>query len=99
LAPHQPWRRRELKGIPDQDVSRLCLDEMRTARRRRETYVGPWLPEPLVETVGFIPEAASEYADHLSIGPLLTLERSTPLQRVPSCCMTCLKWSSQRSQV
>jgi len=31
-------------------VMRLCLDELKSARARRETYVGPWLPEPLVET-------------------------------------------------
>ena len=30
-------------------VTRLCLDQLKSARRRRESYVGPWLPEPLVE--------------------------------------------------
>src|SRR6516225_10636170 len=29
-------------------VTRLCLDQLKSARRRRETYIGPWLPEPLV---------------------------------------------------
>ena len=33
-------------------VTRLCLDTMKSARARRETYVGSWLPEPIVETGG-----------------------------------------------
>ena len=31
-------------------VTRLCLDQLKSARHRRETYIGPWLPEPVVET-------------------------------------------------
>src|SRR5262249_49185574 len=56
-------------------VSRLCLDRMKSAAARRETYVGTWLPEPVVT-------APSEpLADDLSIALLLTLERLSPLER------------------
>ena len=56
-------------------VSRLCLDELKTARRKRETYVGPWLPEPLVDG----PEVSAS-AD-ISLALMLALERLSPLER------------------
>lgn len=55
-------------------VSRLALDALRAARRRRETYVGPWLPEPLVDDDG--PDE-----DTLDAALMLALERLTPLER------------------
>src|SRR5205809_4904719 len=39
-------------------VTRLCLDQLRSARSRREAYVGPWLPEPLVDAEGEEPDPA-----------------------------------------
>ncbi len=63
-------------------VSRICLDQLKSARRRRETYIGPWLPEPLLGVTEFAAETASEYADDLSTGFLLALERLTPSERV-----------------
>ncbi|WP_336957829.1 sigma-70 family RNA polymerase sigma factor [Sphingobium aquiterrae] len=60
-------------------VTNLCLDQLRSARARRETYVGPWLPEPLVAGVG--PDVALEQAESLSVALLLALERLSPLER------------------
>lgn len=59
-------------------VARLCLDELKTARRRRETYVGPWLPEPVVETD---PLAGRAAAEEVSVALMLALERLSPLER------------------
>lgn len=56
-------------------VSRLCLDRMKSARHRREQYVGTWLPEPVVA------EPAQTIADDLSVALLLALERLSPLER------------------
>ena len=62
-------------------VTRLCLDELKSARSRRETYVGPWLPEPVLDDEALAVEAENEYADDLSVALLLTLERLSPLER------------------
>ncbi|HVV74846.1 MAG TPA: RNA polymerase sigma-70 factor [Mycobacteriales bacterium] len=61
-------------------VVRLCIDELRSARVRRESYVGPWLPEPLLvdETD---PGAAAELADSLSLAFLVLLEELAPVER------------------
>jgi RNA polymerase sigma-70 factor (ECF subfamily) len=55
-------------------VTRLCLDELKSARARRETYVGPWLPEPLVET-------EEDEADDVTLPLMMALERLSPLER------------------
>jgi RNA polymerase sigma-70 factor (ECF subfamily) len=57
-------------------VTRLCLDQMKSARARRETYVGAWLPEPLVGTTEI-----EEQADDLTLTLMLALERLSPLER------------------
>jgi len=62
-------------------VARLCLDHLKSARSRRETYVGPWLPEPIVDETALAPDTASELADDLSIALMMTLERLSPLER------------------
>ena len=54
-------------------VTRLCLDELKSAHARRETYVGPWLPEPLVE--------AEDEADDVTLPLMMALERLSPLER------------------
>src|SRR5262249_6104788 len=59
---------------------RLAIDQLRSARRRREIYVGEWLPEPLL-TDGADPARATEEADSLSIAFLLVLERLGPVER------------------
>lgn len=62
-------------------VTRLCLDQMEAARARREEYIGPWLPEPLVDRTLPASEGADELAADLSVALLLTLERLSPLER------------------
>ncbi|MDF2231420.1 sigma-70 family RNA polymerase sigma factor [Albimonas sp. CAU 1670] len=60
-------------------VTRLCLDRLRAARRRRESYVGDWLPEPVAQDAG--PAAAAEAAEEISFALMLALERLSPLER------------------
>jgi RNA polymerase sigma-70 factor, ECF subfamily len=62
-------------------VTRLCLDRLRSARAKREVYVGPWLPEPVVAEISDDPEAAAALADDVSFALLLALERLAPLER------------------
>jgi RNA polymerase sigma-70 factor (ECF subfamily) len=61
-------------------VVRLCIDELRSARVRRESYVGPWLPEPLLIDEAE-PGAAAELADSLSLAFLVLLEALAPVER------------------
>ncbi|MDQ7730695.1 sigma-70 family RNA polymerase sigma factor [Halomonas sp. SpR8] len=61
-------------------ISRLCLDHLRGAQRQREVYVGPWLPEPLVETLD-APEDPEALASDVSFALMLALERLSPLER------------------
>lgn len=56
-------------------VMRLCLNELKSARRKRETYIGPWLPEPIVE----VEEADS--IDDITLPLMIALERLSPLER------------------
>lgn len=58
-------------------VTRLCLDRMRSARARREVYVGPWLPEPLIETA----DTYEVVPDDVTVTLMLALERLSPLER------------------
>jgi RNA polymerase sigma-70 factor (ECF subfamily) len=60
-------------------TTRLCLDRLKSARARRETYVGPWLPEPFVEEAP--PEDPVERAEEVSVAFLLALQRLSPLER------------------
>ncbi len=53
-------------------VTRLCLDQLKSARVRREDYIGPWLPEPVVET---------EEVEDVTLPLMLALERLSPLER------------------
>lgn len=61
-------------------TTRLALDRLKSAHRRRETYVGPWLPEPIVTSPG--PEEALEAAETLTLGFLAMLEQLDPVSRV-----------------
>lgn len=61
-------------------ASRLCLDRLKAASRHRETYIGPWLPEPLIETREQ-PFEAEALARDTSFALMLTLERLSPLER------------------
>jgi RNA polymerase sigma-70 factor (ECF subfamily) len=63
-------------------TTRLAIDHLRSARARREEYVGPWLPEPLLSDEGAgDPSAQAELADSLSLAFLVLLERLSPVER------------------
>jgi RNA polymerase sigma-70 factor (ECF subfamily) len=62
-------------------VTRLAIDELRSARVRRERYVGEWLPEPLVTAEENEPAGQAEMADSLSLAFLVLLESLSPEQR------------------
>jgi RNA polymerase sigma-70 factor (ECF subfamily) len=62
-------------------TTRICLNMLTSARARREDYVGPWLPEPVVDTSALAPDSRTELAEDLSIALLLTLDRLSPLER------------------
>ena len=82
---------RLLKQDPDQiqDVrgwlvvvaTRLCLDQLRSARTKRESYVGPWLPEPVIEGETDDPADRITLDDSVRMAMLVVLERLTPAER------------------
>ncbi|HVY43113.1 MAG TPA: sigma-70 family RNA polymerase sigma factor [Hyphomicrobiaceae bacterium] len=63
---------REPEAFLRRSVTRLCLDQLKSARRQRETYVGPWLPDPIVE---------EKQEDDVTLPLMLALERLSPLER------------------
>jgi len=62
-------------------ATRLSLDHLKSARHRRERYVGPWLPEPVLDSEDPPQEAAHERSQDLSVAFLLTLQRLAPAER------------------
>jgi RNA polymerase sigma factor (sigma-70 family) len=76
------WQRADRSDVSDikaylsRIVTRLCLDMMKSARARHEVYVGPWLPEPIIDT-----EGEEARADELTLTLMLALERLSPLER------------------
>jgi RNA polymerase sigma-70 factor (ECF subfamily) len=62
-------------------VTRLSINVLNSARARRESYVGPWLPEPLLDDPPPGPDARAELADSLSLALLVLMERLTPVER------------------
>jgi RNA polymerase sigma-70 factor, ECF subfamily len=62
-------------------VTRVAIDVLRSARVRREAYVGEWFPEPLLADPYEDPERSAELADSVSTAALLLLERLSPLER------------------
>lgn len=62
-------------------VTRLCLDCLKSARVQREVYVGPWLPEPVIDGSAVEIEDAAEFAQDISVALLMALERLSPLER------------------
>ena len=95
-AVQEAWLR--LDGAQDRDepsnlqawltrvVSRLCLDRLGSAAKRRETYVGQWLPEPIVRPIGTAPEPdpldVVVQGEDARIGAMVVLDTLTPPQRV-----------------
>ena len=63
---------REPEAFLRRAVTRLCLDQLKSARHARETYVGPWLPDPVVE---------EDAAEDVTLPLMLALERLSPLER------------------
>lgn len=63
---------REPEAFLRRTVTRLCLDQLKSARRRRETYIGPWLPDPVLE---------EEADEDVTLPLMLALERLSPLER------------------
>jgi RNA polymerase sigma-70 factor (ECF subfamily) len=65
-------------------VSRICLDELGSARVRRDAYVGPWLPEPMLAVAGSEPDPADRITldETVRMALLVVLERLTPAERV-----------------
>ena len=80
------WQSAETDGLANARgflttvVTRLCLDELSSAHARRVTYVGPWLPEPLISAEDD-PLVAVERAESLSTAFLVLLESLSPLER------------------
>src|SRR4029077_3484187 len=62
-------------------VTRLCIDRLRASRSEREAYLGPWLPEPLIDDAASPADRNSELAADLSMAFLLVLERLSPVER------------------
>jgi len=77
-SPAQP---RSAKAFLSAVVTRISIDVLRSARVRREEYVGPWFPEPLLSDPYEDPERSAELADSVSMAALLLLERLSPLER------------------
>jgi RNA polymerase sigma-70 factor (ECF subfamily) len=88
-AVQESWLRYESSGAQPTStkaflsavVTRVSIDVLRSARVRRETYVGPWFPEPLLTDPYEDPARSAELADSLSMAALLLLERLSPLER------------------
>ncbi|MEO3752434.1 RNA polymerase sigma-70 factor [Streptomyces sp. B6B3] len=69
------------KAFLSATVTRISIDVLRSARVRREAYVGPWFPEPLLNDPYQDPARSVELADSVSMAALLLLERLSPLER------------------
>ncbi|WP_395612828.1 sigma-70 family RNA polymerase sigma factor [Allosphingosinicella sp.] len=76
------WLRTDRGGVRSPEaflrrmVTRLCLDQLKSARHRRETYFGPWLPDPVVA-----PEAELDVDEEVTLPLLMALDRLSPLER------------------
>ncbi|WEK42088.1 MAG: sigma-70 family RNA polymerase sigma factor [Candidatus Sphingomonas colombiensis] len=64
---------REPEAFLRRTVTRLCLDQLKSARHQRETYIGPWLPDPIVEE--------NDEEEDVTLPLMLALERLSPLER------------------
>jgi len=79
------WQRQDVSQILEPRawlttaITRLCIDQMRSASRQREQYMGIWLPEPLIDEEG--PDGAADLADSLGTAFMMMLEELTPVER------------------
>ncbi|WP_447041520.1 RNA polymerase sigma-70 factor [Streptomyces sp. DSM 118878] len=76
-----PTRPVSTKAFLSAAVTRVSIDVLRSARARREQYVGPWFPEPLLSDPYEDPARSAELADSVSMAALLLMERLSPLER------------------
>lgn len=80
------WQKQDLAAIASPKAwlvsatTRLCIDELRSARRQREDYYGVWLPEPLVEASG-TPDHLADLTDSLTMAFMMMLETLGPVER------------------
>ena len=75
---------RSLKAFLTTILTRLCMDQLQLARRKRELYVGPWLPEPILTTEtseSANPEKRVETQESISLAFLVLLEQLQPFER------------------
>jgi RNA polymerase sigma-70 factor (ECF subfamily) len=80
----EPGRVAHPRAFLSKTVTHLCLDRLKSAQHRREIYVGPWLPEPVLADEALLqpgPEQGGEFASDLSYAFMLALERLSPLER------------------
>lgn len=81
------WQRTERSAVrrPEaflrKTVTHLCLDFLKSTRARRETYVGPWLPEPVLGEGAMAVDQATELAEDVSMALMMALERLSPAER------------------
>ena len=74
------WHRTDRAAVADPQafltttVTRLCLDHLKSARVKRETYIGPWVPEPMIEP-------QDDESDDITLTLMMALERLSPLER------------------
>jgi RNA polymerase sigma-70 factor (ECF subfamily) len=71
----------EPKAFLTEVTTRLAIDHLRSARVRRERYVGPWLPEPIIADTEPSPEEQTETLESLSMAFLVVLETLSPVER------------------
>jgi RNA polymerase sigma-70 factor (ECF subfamily) len=76
-----PTKPASAKAFLSAVVTRISIDVLRSARVRREQYVGPWFPEPLLNDPYEDPARSAELADSVSMAALVLLERLSPLER------------------
>lgn len=95
------WREVDHQGVDDPEaylstiVTRICLDELTSARAEREQYTGPWLPEPVVAT-GDAPDAAVDAEGELSMALMVLLENLQPVERAVFVLREALDWPYAR---
>jgi RNA polymerase sigma-70 factor, ECF subfamily len=81
------WQRGDRSDVRDAHkylratVTHLSIDRLREKAHARETYIGPWLPEPIVVDESAVPESAATLAEDVSFAFLVALERLSPLER------------------
>ena len=80
----EPSTIRSLKAFLTTIITRLCMDQLQLARRKRELYIGPWLPEPILTATsgeGVDPQERVETEESISLAFLLLLEQLQPFER------------------